>query len=230
MATALEHTTMPWMERLELPAYTASDAARYIGVHHATIYSWHRNVGLPLRRQDISPLSYLELIELALVAAFRNLDIPINLISALRRRAALHTESDYPFVSEWFKAMGCQVVHDYDLADNPSVMSAWKSRLVTRDSNRKLVWTKSVAERFSDYDYEYEIAVRWRPAGCASSVAIDPRISFGGPTVSGVPTRILWERHKAGESLGDIADDFEIEKSAVLDALDFENAANGRAN
>ena len=230
MAIALEHPVAPWMKRLELPAYTASDAARYIGVHHATIYSWHRSVELPMRRKNISPLSYMELIELSFVAVFRDLDIPIHLISALRRHAALYTKTDHPFVSERFKAMGCHVVYGYGLENRPSVMPAWKSRLVTHYSNERLVWTKSVAERFSAFDYEYEIAVRWRPAGCASSVVIDPRISFGAPTVSGVPTRILSERRKAGESLDDIADDFDIEKSDVLDALDFENTANGRAN
>ena len=39
---------------------------------------------------------------------------------------------------------------------------------------------------------------------------IDPRISFGAPMIKGVPTWVLKGRHEAGESIGDIRDDFSL--------------------
>ncbi len=51
---------------------------------------------------------------------------------------------------------------------------------------------------------------------------IDPRIAFGAPTVSGLPTWVIRGRYLTGETIADIVEDFEICESAVRDALAFE--------
>jgi uncharacterized protein (DUF433 family) len=52
-------------------------------------------------------------------------------------------------------------------------------------------------------------------------VEMDPRISFGRPVVRGraVPTQVLAERFKAGDSIAFLAEDLEIEREVVEDAL-----------
>ena len=51
---------------------------------------------------------------------------------------------------------------------------------------------------------------------------IDPRISFGAPMIKGVPTWVLKGRHEAGESIGDIRDDFSLTEEEVQQGLEFE--------
>lgn len=56
------------------------------------------------------------------------------------------------------------------------------------------------------------------------SIVIDPLISFGNPTISGtgVPTNIIAGRFIAGEKIGDLSDDYGIEKEKIKEALQFE--------
>ena len=52
---------------------------------------------------------------------------------------------------------------------------------------------------------------------------VDPRVSFGAPTIYGAATWAIRGRWDAGESVADIADDFSLSSDAVADALKFEN-------
>ena len=74
-----------------------------------------------------------------------------------------------------------------------------------------------------EFEYEHQgVAVRWHLAGHRSPIIIDPRISFGSPCVRGTPTWIIKGRFDAGESDSDIAEDFDLDVSAVREALKFE--------
>ena len=62
------------------------------------------------------------------------------------------------------------------------------------------------------------------------TVVIDPAIAFGRPVIagSGVRTAVIASRIKAGESLGDVADDYLLQPHQVEDALHYELAARHR--
>ncbi len=53
------------------------------------------------------------------------------------------------------------------------------------------------------------------------AVVIDPRISFGRPVLagSGIPTAVIAERYKAGESIDELADDYGRERLAIEEAI-----------
>jgi uncharacterized protein (DUF433 family) len=90
----------------------------------------------------------------------------------------------------------------------------------------QFAWGQMMSIKFAEFDYEAlgqeMLALKWHPAGRDSKVVIDPRVSFGAPTVNGVPTWSLKGRYEAGESLEDIIEDFQISKDDALDALNFE--------
>jgi len=73
-----------------------------------------------------------------------------------------------------------------------------------------------------EYDDGGGVAIRWHVAGEHSPVVIDPRISFGAPSVNGTPTWIIKGRFEAGESDSEIAEDFNLNVPAVREALKFE--------
>lgn len=68
-----------------------------------------------------------------------------------------------------------------------------------------------------------------RPAWIAEKkpIVIDPRISFGRPTVagSGVSTEALVRRMDAGESIEDLAWDYGLQVTQIKDAILYEHAA-----
>lgn len=52
-------------------------------------------------------------------------------------------------------------------------------------------------------------------------IVIDPRISFGRPVLagSGIPTAVIAERYKAGESIDQLADDYGRERLDIEEAI-----------
>ena len=219
MATVAEQAPA-WKMRLHLPSYPVSEAARYVGVHRNTVTAWINN--LPERAKG-TPLSYLELVEMAFVASFRRLEVPFERIRGVRMFLGLGAGSDCPFATRAFKTEGCRALMAFR---GYSSSKAWNGVIVS-DSHGRSAWTELMRERFAAFDYEHEIAIRWHLAGRDSQVAIDPRIAFGAPMVSGLPTRILLGRFDSGETVPEIADDFDIDETAVRDALAFENRQVG---
>jgi uncharacterized protein (DUF433 family) len=95
------------------------------------------------------------------------------------------------------------------------------------DQEGQLAW-ETVIGRLREFEYEHEgIVLKWHVAGTGSPIIIDPRISFGTPTVHGTPTWIIKGRWDAGESDTDIAEDFQIGKDEVREALRFEGVVPG---
>lgn len=62
--------------------------------------------------------------------------------------------------------------------------------------------------------------------GCPKTVVLDPRIRFGRPTIAGrgVPTDIVFERHQAGDSIAELADDYGLATAEVEEAVRYEAA------
>jgi uncharacterized protein (DUF433 family) len=55
-------------------------------------------------------------------------------------------------------------------------------------------------------------------------VTIDPRISFGRPVLAetGIPTDILAERYKAGESIDELAQDYSCSRLQIEEGIRYE--------
>jgi uncharacterized protein (DUF433 family) len=56
-------------------------------------------------------------------------------------------------------------------------------------------------------------------------IAINPKVAFGRPTIArnGVTTGVIAERFRAGESLGEIAEDYDLQPSEVEEAIRYES-------
>ena len=220
MATAdMDKTVEPWMDRLHLPGYRVSEAARYVGVHPNTVSAWHyrEDPVLPGRTKG-KPLSYLELIEVAFVAFFRRLDIDMDVIRKARayrnpvkyyaeshgkgifpkerNHIVRNIEKKYPFVSLPFKTEAIRILKR-EQKRNPSVKDI--AQFINPDPWGSLdQGHDEEIYQFADFDYDHGIAVRWHPAGRHSQVMIDPKIAFGDPMVSGLPTWVIRGRYIAG--------------------------------
>lgn len=222
MATASSHSSEPWRKRLRIPAYPVGEAARYTRVHASTVNAWHKVDKKLLSAKDKGQrLSYLQLIELAVVAAFRKGGFRLPEIRAAREFVQKNLGSDYPFAEFKFKRFGKSLFTEDNNEKAPH-------RLLKVNGGGQLAWDELIGPVLEEFEYEHEgIAIRWRLAGADSPIIIDPRLSFGAPSVRGTPTWIIKGRFDAGESDSAIADDFRLEVSEVRAALKFEGVISG---
>lgn len=220
MAT-LSRSSEPWRKRLHLPNYQVGEAARYTHVSTQTVTAWHKiEQRLLSSKEKRSRLSYLQLIELAVVAAFRKAKFPLSEIRAAREYIQKNLNSAYPFAEYKFKRYGKSLFTE-DKGTGPH-------RLFKANAGGQLAWDELIGPLLEEFDYEHEgIAVRWHVAGSASPIIIDPRISFGAPCVHGTPTWIIKGRYDAGESDSAIAEDYQLNVPAVRAALKFEGVIPG---
>lgn len=212
-----------WRSRLFIPNYRIREAARYAQIAPQTVASWHKPVssnrkGTLSSKNKGDALSYLQLIEVAVVATFRRAGVSLQKIRAAREYVSKKLEAEFPFAEYRFKTDGKDLWMDYaqieaDMGDK---------KLLVASKGGQLAWSDIIG-RLQEFDYENDgLAVRWHVAGKDSNIIIDPRIQFGAPSVEGVATWVFKGRWDAGEPLDDIADDFGVSNSDVLAALSFE--------
>lgn len=212
-----------WRARLFVPNYRIRDAAKYADLSAQTIANWHGRPGSNAKstlsdKAKGAALSYLQLIEVAVVASFRKSGVTLKKIKAAREYLATQLQAEHPFAEYRFKTDGRELWMDYAQFE----ASAGDRTLLAASQQGQLAWSDIIG-KLQEFDYEDDgLAIRWHVAGVDQSVIIDPRIQFGAPSVEGVATWVYKGRWEAGEPLDEIADDFGIANSAVAQALRFE--------
>ena len=199
-----------------MPTYETGEAARYSHIAPQTVSHWRRRLpGYEKGRR----LSYLDLIEVAVIAAFHKSGVSLQMIRKARAYASDELNSRHPFVQyRWQTEGGHMLLRLSEIDSHVSV-----DNLVVADEYGRVAWPDMVAERFSHFDYDDTgLVIMWHVWGRDNLVTIDPRIRFGTPTVEGVPTWVLEGRWQAGESFKDMEDDLGLSSQAVIDALLFE--------
>lgn len=210
----------PWIRRLLLPAYQVKDAARYASVTSQTVRNWQhdgKEAGAAIAaREPRASLSYLQLQELAIVSAMRAQGIKLQKIRLARDYLSSLLGQEFPFSDHRVKTDGQDILMELGNELGGAL------KLLVANRGGQYVWSEIIGNRFGEFDYERDLAVRWHVGGAKSRVVIDPRISFGAPSVRGVPTWALRGRFTAGEPVEDIAKDFLITPADVKKALKFE--------
>jgi uncharacterized protein (DUF433 family) len=220
-----ERADEPWRRRLYLPNYQVAEAARYSGVSPQTVVAWHGHDTPTLStKEKREALSYMQLIEVAVVAAFRKAGIKLSEIRAAREYVKNELKVEHPFAVYRFKSEGKDLWVEYEQIEGDKA----RGTLLKANQAGQLAWSYIIG-RLEEFEYEHEgVVIRWRVAGLSSPIVIDPRLSFGTPTVRGTPTWVIKGRWDAGESDTDIAEDFGLKRDEVRKALDFERVGSGR--
>lgn len=218
-----------WRSRLYIPNYKIRDAARYAHLSSQTVASWHTKPGANRRstlstKEKGASLSYLQLIEVAVVSSFRKSGISLRKIKAAREYLGKQFEAEHPFAEFRFKTEGKELWLDYAQFE----AEAGDKTLLAASQNGQLAWTDIIG-RLQEFEYEdHGLAVKWHVNGADSDIVIDPRVQFGAPAIDGVATWVFKGRWEAGEPVDEIADDFGVPNSAVLQALKFEGVDTER--
>lgn len=165
--------------------------------------------------EDHIELSFRDLIELRFVQAFVENGIGLKAVRNCLKYARQCIHSARPFSSGRFRTDGRTIfLESLEAAGEPKLLDLKK---------KQYVFKQVVEQSFKDLDLDGDLVARWRPYRGKDSIVVDPTRSFGQPiaSASGVPTVVLAEAVKAEGSLSLVAAMYEVEKSAVQDAVRF---------
>ena len=210
-----------WQKRLAAPAYRIMEAARYARTSNQTIRNWEKIARPVVTKRDArEDLSYLQLIEVGVVAAMRKSGVKLDTIRDARKYLSKAFDSPFPFAQYRFKTDGKELFLDYD-----QIVKSEKDKLLNVTERGQLAWNQILSGLLQEFEYDPEIGtvLRWRVDGMESPIRIDPRVAFGSPHVNGIATWVLRDRWKSGESIADIAEDYELSSDLVTAALRFEH-------
>jgi uncharacterized protein (DUF433 family) len=212
----------PWKRRLYLPAYSLSESARYANTNSRVVSHWYYYKGAAgpaiTGKERGKPLSYFQLIEIAFVSTMRKQNISLQKIRKAREYISQTFGVEYPFAELRWKTEGNHLLIELEdiLGDSEF------GKLIVADKSGQEAWKPVMAEKFNEFVYEDNIAMKWYLRGIDNPIIIDPRISFGAPTIHGLPTWTLKGRYEAGETVEEIKDDFSINVSDIITGLKFE--------
>ncbi len=210
----------------DLPAYTIPEAARYLAVPPATIRYWSVGRGTTAPVIEVpghvpTLLSFLNLTELHVLAAIRRKhEVKMPSIRSAIQYLAAHAQGAmdkrYPLISRELETDGLDLF----------IQQYGQLITISRAGQTAMREIISAALRRIDRD-PAGVPIKLYPFTRAamddtpSMVVIDPRLSAGRPVIAGtgLATQLIAERYKAGESIGDLAHDYEREHEEIEEAI-----------
>ena len=215
----------------EIPAYSMSEAAHYLGVPVSTLRSWfvgqtyahrgeRRQFHAVIRPADpkSKSLSFSNLVEAYVLTAIRrkhHIGLP-----TIRRGLAYLTEkfgSKRPLLEEQFAT------------NRVDLFVERLSQIINISKNGQLEMADLIRAYLERIERDakglpiklYPFMRSQPPREQPRTVVIDPRVSFGRPVIAGtgIPTAVLAERYKAGDRIHELARDYGAAEEAVEDAI-----------
>ena len=215
-----------------MPAYSIVEAAHYLYVSISTLRSWvvGRHYRTAAGSQFFTPvitlpepkrplLSFTNLVEAHVLAAIRRkhgVTLP-NVRSAIDHLQE-HYHIDHPLADARFKTDGISLfIEVLDQLINVSMQGQVTMREVMEAHLQRVEHdAQGLAAKLFPFT-RIGAALVSQPR----TVVIDPRLAFGRPVLAGtgIPTAVLADRYKAGESMQELADDYECDRDMIEEAI-----------
>lgn len=215
----------------EVPSYGVMEAAHYLRIPRTTLRDWvsgryyRSNVGVRFSKSIIQVpdpssklLSFMNLVEIHVLDAIRRQhDIPLEKVRTAMNYLSKQFPSRHPLADQEFETDGLNLfIKKFSQLINISqegqlaiqeVLHAHLYR-IERD-------LKGIPVRLYPFTRKRDLQEEPRV------VVIDPHISFGRPVLAGtgIPTAVIAERYKAGESVDDLADDYGRRRLEIEEAI-----------
>ncbi|BAZ47392.1 hypothetical protein NIES4102_44380 (plasmid) [Chondrocystis sp. NIES-4102] len=219
-----------------IPAYSIGNAARYLRIPRSTIRSW--TIGHSYRVKDGSSffhplidiskekpylLSFTNLVEVHVLRAIRvGHKIQLNKVREALDFIDEHLLVPHPLAKEDFRTNGVDLfIERY-------------GELINASSGGKKELKEALNAHLQRIDRDDSgLAIKLYPFTRSDEVdnprlvVIDPRIAFGRLAIAGtgIATDILKERYLAGDSIEDLADDYDCDRLSIEEAIRCELSA-----
>lgn len=213
-----------------LPAYRISEAARYLNIPVSTLRSWvsgqhyQTHAGSQFFRPVVAIsskqpplLSFLNLVEAHVLDAIRREHgIPLGKVRIALGYLSRRYPSDHPLATQEFETDGLDLfIEKFGQLINISQAGQLAMREILEAHLRRI---ERDSAGFPCRLYPFTRKGRLDEP---RAVVIDPSVSFGRPvlTGTGIPTAIIADTYKAGESIDSLADDYGRDRLQIEDAI-----------
>ena len=219
---------MPYLKKInELAAYSAAEAARFLGIPVTTVRAWIRGQPYMIKsgerffRRVIVPadpesgsLSFGNLIEVFVLNSLRRVHgVPLRNIRSAIERTRKDFRTDHP-------------LSDLDLlTDRTDLFIEQFGEYLNLSKAGQIELKAELVECLRRIDKDSAgIPRRLFPRKDHARIAIDPRINFGRPSIvgSGILTEVVFERFASGEDLDFLAKDYRCERQLIQKAVEYE--------
>ena len=218
----------------ETPAYTLAEAARYLRLPSATLRDWFVGRQYADGRKPFAPLvkpasrkppllSFSNLIEGHVLRSLRTEHgVSVKALRDAIRYAQKQLKMDRLLLCEDLRTVAGEVfLEKYGELIDLSASGQLAMRKVFEDHLKRVEWDDG---RFPIRLYPFLTA---SAPGAERHIVIDARLAFGRPVVASqsVSTAAIADRIDAGESVDELAADYELDRSEVEEAVVYERAA-----
>jgi uncharacterized protein (DUF433 family) len=219
-------------ERFEAPLYTVAEAARFLGVPSSSFGNWARGyratfqrrkpvVGRPIvtsfdADRNYPSIPFIGLAEGFVVLAFRKAGVSLQHIRKAVAVLERGVDLQHALASQRLFTDGASVLYDYAESEHDE-------ELLTHVVTQQRVLADIVRDylRLVTYGSDGWPEKLVSPATSRPVVMVDPERGFGQPIFirGGVRVEDVLDRWRAGESLGEVAEDFGVPAEDVEDIL-----------
>jgi uncharacterized protein (DUF433 family) len=222
---------------LDVPAYTVGEASHYLVIPEATLRSWVKGRNYPLKpnrsgffrpiiqvpdeRKGL--LSFTNLVEAHVLDAIRREHgVQLRKVRDAIRYMEDRLQASHPLATQSMVTDGIDLfVQRYADLINVSREGQLAMSAILNAYLRRVDWDNS---GFAIRLYPF---TRKRALDEPKVVVIDPEVSFGKPILvgTGIPTSTVAERYKAGESVDELAQDYDLKRAQIEEAIRCELSA-----
>src|SRR5437763_652401 len=217
----------------EIPAYRLADAAKYLNINRSTLRSWIKGYYYKVEggRKLFKPIFHLPDPKVPLLS-YTNL-VEAYVLSSLRRRHKIDLYKiriAVKVLEKEFNSRHPLAEHRFETTGKDIFVEKY-GQLIDVGLNGQLAMRQLLQEYLTRVEHDSSgRAARLYPFVRSSgidqpkSVVINPYVSFGKPVITGtgLPTRVVAERYKAGEKIPDIARDYGRKEEEIDDAIRYE--------
>lgn len=221
----------------DIGAYGIAEAAHYLSLASATLRTWvrGRTYGVSGERRFSEPL--IDLPDPAEpLLSFTNV-VEAHVLAAIRKRHGIPMQQVRPALRylEGELDVAHPLAHEEVLTDGVSLFVEHLGQLVNLSEQGQLGVTEVLRAHLQRVTHDrdglagklFPFSRGTRDLAQPRVVVLDPRISFGRPSIAGtsVKTEVVATRLKAGESIRELAEDYGISAGQIEEAIRYELAA-----
>jgi uncharacterized protein (DUF433 family) len=202
-------------QRLFEARYDIASAARFIHMSPSTLRNWaHGTRGFQpvLELPQRGFLSFINLTEAyVLYAMRRRYEIPLPRVRTAIDYVEREMNVDHPLAFQLFKTDKVDLFVE-TAAGNVNASKRGQLRNAALMALERIEWAS---------DRPVALFPLLRDRGESRPVKISPFVAFGNPVISGtrIPTRVVWQRFQAGESIEELARDYRLGKDKIEEAV-----------
>lgn len=210
--------------------YSPGDVARLLQVAtpklRGWLNGWANSTSGPIIDRDFKDsrtISFLDLMEMRFIEAFRSQGVPMQTLRKAAARARQEWSTSHPFALSKARYLTDRCKIFAQIAEQERDQVTWDMV-----SGQHEMWAviESTIEKGVEFDPSSDLARRWYPLPAEfPDVGVDPAVAFGKPALleMGIPTTTLHRMWRAENgNIARVAAAFEITEDAVRTAVEYE--------